>query len=272
MNIILISVGVLLGLGLLAALILYGVSTRFKVHEDPRIAEVEALLPGANCGACGQTGCHAFATACCNATSMQGLFCPGAGVAAMKQIAKIVGLEAAEGQDKVAIVCCNGSCENRPQTSKYDGVRKCSIVNAVYSGDTDCPYGCLGCGDCVEACPYDAIHINSQTGLPVVDYVKCVGCGKCVTACPRGIIELGAKNDNATVVNVACRNRDKGAVAMKVCKVSCIGCNKCEKVCSSAAVKVEGLLAHIDQNACTQCGECVANCPRQAILINKNNQ
>jgi len=266
MSLILTSIIVLLGLGILAALILYFVSTKFKVYEDPRIAEVEVLLPGANCGSCGESGCHAFAVACCKATTMSGLNCPGAGPAAMKRIATIVGLAPVDTTPQVAIVCCNGSCQNRPRTSTYDGVRSCAIENSVYAGDTDCSYGCLGCGDCVQSCPYDAIHIDAATGIPVVDSVKCVGCGRCVTACPREIIELADRNTDNFHIFVACRNKDKGAAAMKVCAVSCIGCKKCEKVCPSESVKVTDFISHINQKSCTRCGACLEACPRKSIL------
>ena len=49
-------------LGILAAVILYFVAQKFKVEEDPRIDEVEKMLPGANCGGCGFAGCRAMAS------------------------------------------------------------------------------------------------------------------------------------------------------------------------------------------------------------------
>jgi len=50
MNTIWLTLAVLVGIGLLAAVLLYFVSQKFKVEEDPRVDEVEATLPGANCG------------------------------------------------------------------------------------------------------------------------------------------------------------------------------------------------------------------------------
>ena len=136
------------GIGIAGAAALYGVSRRFHVEEDPRIGEIESLLPGANCGGCGQSGCHAFAVACAKATSLDGLFCPGAGEDAMKKIAGIVGLVAGEARPKTAIVRCNGSCELTKRRVAYDGPRSCAIAATVSAGEGGCPNGCLGCGDC----------------------------------------------------------------------------------------------------------------------------
>lgn len=271
MNIVLLTIGIMTALGLIAALILYIVAKKFHVAEDPRIAEVEELLPGANCGGCGQSGCHAFAVACCGADTLEGLNCPGAGAEVMATIADIVGLAPVKTEPKVAIVRCNGACSLRPQTSDYDGVRSCAIEAATFSGTTDCAYGCLGCGDCVETCPYDAIHIDSVSGLPVVDFNKCVGCGRCVAACPRSIITLAPANTAGSRVWVACMNHDKGGIAAKECEVSCIGCGKCLKVCSVKAPKIKNFLAEIDPQVCTGCLECVDACPHCTILFAEKN-
>ena len=68
---------ILLGVvGAVAALILFAVSKKFEVHEDPRIGQIQNALPGANCGGCGFPGCGGFANACFKAESLEGLFCP----------------------------------------------------------------------------------------------------------------------------------------------------------------------------------------------------
>lgn len=264
MSVIWIAVAIVAGIGIIAAVLLWGAAKKFHVDEDPRIGEVEALLPGANCGGCGKNGCHDFAVACASATSLDGLACPGAGNAVMKQIAAIVGLAPVETAPKVALVRCQGSCARRPQLSDYDGVRSCAIEASVFAGEEACSYGCLGCGDCVAACPYSAMHMDADTGLPVVDYARCVGCGKCVSACPRGINALVEKSE--TMVWVACMNRDKGPVAMKECDTSCIGCGKCMKVCPAKAVKVSQFVAAINPADCIACGACVEACPRNSII------
>lgn len=252
--------------GLVAAVVLYFVAKKFHVYEDPRVAQIEEHLPGANCGGCGFSGCHAFAVACTKAKSLDGICCPGAGSKAMAEIGKIVGLAAVESARRVAVVRCNGSCAKRPHGNTYDGVRSCAIEAAFYGGETSCVYGCLGCGDCVEACPYDAMRLDVETGLPVVDRDKCVGCGKCVKACPRSVIELAEASESHEAVWVACVNHDKGALALKECEAACIGCGLCKRNCGHEAIDVSNFVAHIDASKCVGCGKCVDICPRGSIL------
>lgn len=183
----------------------------------------------------------------------------------MNNVAAALGREVAAQAPKIAVVRCNGSCDNRPRTSRYDGARSCAIEHSLYLGDTGCAFGCLGCGDCVAACPFNAIHMNPDTQLPVVDDDKCVACGACVKACPRSIIELRNKGPKDRRVFVSCVNKDKGGVARKACKVACIGCGKCAKECPFGAITVENNLAYIDYTKCRLCRKCVAVCPTGAI-------
>lgn len=251
--------------GVVAALVLWFVAKKFYVYEDPRIAEVEAYLPGANCGSCGESGCHQFAVACSQATSLEGLNCPGAGGEAMAKIADIVGLAAVATVPKIAAVHCGGSCDARPQRNRYDGIRSCALEASLYCGESDCQFGCLGCGDCEQACPYDSIHIDEETGLPVVKTDTCVGCGRCVDACPRNIISLEPYTPGSSLVWVACSNKERGGQAMKECEVACIGCTKCARVCPSQAVTMADFLSHIDAEKCVACGACIDACPRNCI-------
>lgn len=264
MNVIIITIIVTTIIGVVAAVVLYFVAKKFHVYEDPRISEIEEALPGANCGGCGCSGCHDFAVACSKAKSLDGLCCPVGGEKTMTHISKIVGLASAAVSPQVAIIRCNGTCEHRPHTSNYEGVGSCAIEGALYEGKTDCLYGCLGGGDCAASCPYDAMRMDEETGLPVVDYNKCTGCGKCVKACPRKIVELVKRHE--TMVYVACGNKDKGMLATKVCSVSCIGCGKCTKVCRNNAITVTNYLARIDRDVCGACGDCIVACPRHCIL------
>ena len=256
---------VMAGIGVIAAALLFIVAKKFYVYEDPRIDKIEALLPGANCGGCGMKGCRDFATACTKTTSLEGFSCPSASKSTMIRIADIVGLASVGAKSKVAILKCNGTCENRPKTSSYVGVRKCAIEATLFSGETECIYGCLGCGDCIEACPYGALSMDKDREIPVVDVAKCVGCGKCVRSCPRLLFELVEKR-NDEIVYVACKNEDKGALAMKVCKTSCIGCGKCVRTCKHEAISVNNFLAHIDVSKCIDCKECIEACPRNSII------
>ena len=178
----------LCAIGIASAVILYFVAQKFKVEEDPRIDTVESILPGANCGGCGKPGCRGFAEATVKATSLDGLFCPVGGAETMTKVAVALGMEVTAQTPQIAVVRCNGTCDHRQRTSQYDGYKSCAIEHSLYRGETDCTFGCLGCGDCVTACPFDAIHMD-ENGLPVVSEEKCVACGACVKACPRNIIE-----------------------------------------------------------------------------------
>lgn len=259
---------VILGvIGLVAAVALFFAAKKFYVKEDPRVAEIEELLPGANCGGCGLSGCHAFAVACCEKNSLDGLNCVGLDNDMMKEVASALGAKAPSSVKRVAYVKCSGTCDLRRDTSVYDGVRTCAAEAALYQGESDCVFGCLGCGDCVAACPFWAIDIRPGETLPEVDFSKCVGCGRCVEACPRGVIELDVRKVTRPAIWVACNNRNKGAAAMKDCDVSCIGCGKCERTCTHSAVKVKDFLAHVDQRKCVGCGDCVSQCPRHTIVI-----
>jgi len=257
---------ILSAIGVFSAVILYFVAQKFKVYEDPRIDEIEAALPGANCGNCGSAGCRAFAEACVVKGDLSGLFCPVGGNETMSGVAGILGIVATKKDPRVAIIRCNGTCEHRPKTNHFDGAASCAIASSLYGGDTGCQYGCLGCGDCIPVCDFDAIHMNPSTGLPEVDDNKCVACGACVKACPKSLIELRKKGVKDRKIFVSCRNMDKGALARKSCSVACIGCSKCEKECAYDAITITNNLAFIDSDKCKLCRKCVSVCPTGAIL------
>jgi Na+-translocating ferredoxin:NAD+ oxidoreductase RNF subunit RnfB len=252
-------------MGIISAVILYIVSKKFEVHEYPRIAEIHAILPAANCGGCGHPGCSGFATACVQASTLEALNCPVGGAETMNRIAGILGKNAALCEPGIATVRCNGTCEKRPQTNLYDGISVCSSASALYGGDTGCSYGCLGMGDCVTVCTFGAIRINPDTRLPEVNE-DCTACGACVKACPKQLIELRKKGADNHRIYVACRNKDKGAVARKSCSAACIACSKCQKGCEFQAITIENNVAYIDAGKCSLCGKCVAECPTSAIV------
>lgn len=253
-------------LALISAVILYFVAQRFKVFEDPRIDEVHAVLPGVNCGGCGFAGCRNFAEALVKAETFDGLNCPVGGADVMGSAAKILGKEAPVVEPLVAVLLCNGTPEYRPRTSRYNGAVDCRISNNLYIGETDCSYGCMGYGDCVKACVFDAMHMDSSTRLPLINDEKCVACGACVKACPRKLIELRKKAKKDRKIYVACSNCDKGGPARRACKVACIACNKCFNVCEYNAIKIENNLAYIDARKCTFCRKCVTECPTNSII------
>ncbi|HJA97609.1 MAG TPA: Fe-S cluster domain-containing protein [Candidatus Alistipes faecavium] len=267
MQVLLFTILTLCALGILSAVILYFVARKFRVEEDPRIDEVEKMLPGANCGGCGFAGCRGMADALVKRDDISDLFCPVGGGDCMKAIASYLGKAAAEKQPEVATVRCGGTCAKRPRTNAYNGAKSCAVAASLYVGETGCAYGCLGYGDCVAACAFDAIRMNPETGLPEVDPDKCTACGACVKACPKKVIELRKKWPKNRAVYVSCVSKDKGAVVMKACKAGCIGCGKCVKVCAFGAITVENNLAYIDPQKCKLCRKCVNECPTGAIRL-----
>lgn len=265
-EIFLYTVIILVCLGVISALLLYFVSQKFKVYEDPRIDTTEALLPGANCGGCGYPGCRGLATALVENDDISALFCPVGGLEVMKTVADHLGKAAAEREPQVAVVRCGGTFCARARTSSYDGAQSCAVIASLYGGQTDCTWGCLGQGDCCVVCSFDAIHMNDHTGLPEVDEQKCTACGACVKACPKMVIELRKKGIKSRRIFVDCVNKDKGAITRKACSVGCIGCGKCVKVCPFDAITLTNNLAYIDPAKCRLCRKCAPECPTGAIV------
>ena len=253
-------------LAAVSAVILYFIAQKFHVEEDPRIDEVQGMLPAANCGGCGFAGCRNFAETLVAAETFNGLNCPVGGNEMMVSIANMLGKTAEKVDPKIAVLLCNGTPKFRPITTHYDGVENCLIQHSLYLGETNCSYGCLGNGDCVKACQFDAIKMDETTKLPVISDDKCVSCGSCIKVCPRNLIELRKKAENDRKLYVACSNCDKGAVAIKACKVACIACDRCVKICEFGAITIEKNRAYIDETKCTLCRKCVSVCSTNSIL------
>jgi Na+-translocating ferredoxin:NAD+ oxidoreductase RNF subunit RnfB len=265
-QVILYAVLALGAIGIAAAIILYFVSQKFKVIEDPRIDEVAEQLPGANCGGCGYAGCRNFAEAIVNAGNMDNLSCPVGGNVLSALIGPILGIEVVEKEPTIAVVRCNGTKTNAPAKAKYDSAQTCAFANSLFSGESGCPNGCLGCGDCVAVCIFDAIYMDEVSGLPIVIDDKCVSCGACVKACPRNIIEIRPKGKKDRRIYVNCINKEKGAISRKNCSVACIGCGKCVKTCTFDAITMTNNIAYIDPIKCKLCRKCAAECPTGAIV------
>ena len=264
-NVILYAVVSLGAIGIASAVILYFIAQKFKVIEDPRIDVVDELLPGANCGGCGFAGCRSLAEAIVKNGSLDGFNCPVGGAQVMTSIGEALGFQVELTEPKIAVIRCNGSKSNAIAKIQYDGPQSCAYANSLHAGESGCPNGCLGLGDCVDACNFDAIYIDDETGLPVVSNENCVACGACVTACPRNIIELRNKGKKDRRIFVSCVNTEKGAPAKKNCAVACIGCGKCVKICPFEAITLVNNLAYIDSDKCKLCRKCVAECPTGAI-------
>lgn len=234
----------------------------FHVPVDPIVGQIREELPGANCGACGYAGCDDYAAAFGEDKNTSPSKCPVGGAELAGKLAEILGVEASSSAAPVAVVMCQGSKSKAQDYLKYEANITCTAANQLFGGNKGCAFGCLGGGDCVRACEFDAIDIVD--GLAVVDRDKCVGCGACANACPKGVIEMLTKDDR---VFVRCHSLDKGAQVMKVCKIGCIGCQRCVKECKFDAIHVENNIAKVDYEKCKNCGACSRVCPTKAIEL-----
>jgi len=253
-------------IGLLSAIALYFVAWKFKVYEDPLVETINEMLPGVNCGGCGYPGCKPFAQSLVESPDIEKHYCPVGGNDIMKEVSKKLGKAVLEREPEVAVLLCNGHCDARIRTNKYVGPKSCKISDLFIASDTGCEYGCDGYGDCVNVCEFDAIHIDPNTNLPVIDREKCTACNACVLECPKNLLELRPKRKKNFKIYVACKNEDKGGIARKICDNACIGCSKCFKVCTKDAITMNNFLAYIDPNKCTLCRKCVNECPTNSII------
>lgn len=234
---------------------------RFKVEEDPRVAEILAALPGANCGACGFPGCAGLAEAVARGEAPCNACIPG-GDAVAEKLASIMGMACEAVEPMKAVVYCQGDNDRAQIGAEYHGVQDCHALHQL-GGSKTCPYGCLGLGTCVRACPFDAMYM-APNGLPVVIEEKCTGCGACVRACPRDVIDLVPADKQ---VHILCKSYDKGAQVRKYCQVGCIACRICVRACPQKAISMDkDTLAVIDYSLCDNCGICATKCPMKTIV------
>jgi Na+-translocating ferredoxin:NAD+ oxidoreductase subunit B len=229
----------MLTLAIVMAWVLGWAKQAFHVETDPRVDRVNELLPGANCGGCGYVGCLEYAEAVVAGKAAANL-CPVGGTSCAQEIAAALGLELEERFPYRPVVHCGATTGDRLKQTAYRGEHTCRAGNIV-AGIQGCAYGCIGFGDCVVSCDYDAIHIVD--GLSKVDYAKCIGCGACARVCPRNIIHMIPFKSKHMMV-VACSNRDPGKAVKEVCKVGCIGCKGCTK--RSGIFDVKDNLATVD--------------------------
>lgn len=248
-------------IGLLAGVILAVASVVMAVPKDEKAEALEEILPGANCGACGFSGCSGYAKAMAEGTAQPGLCSPG-GADTAAECAKLLGSGDVTLERKTAVVHCMGSSDNTEDKMIYDGTNSCAAAILLAGGVSSCAYGCMGFGDCVQACEYGAVRICN--GLAKIDPQLCKACGKCVTACPKGILSLVPVKKTAVV---RCSSCARAKDVMAVCKVGCIGCGKCTRTCEFGAISVSNGLAAVDSAKCTGCGKCMEACPRHVITM-----
>lgn len=266
-NIFIVSMASMGGIGAALAVFLAYADKKLKVEEDPRVEALLSILPNTNCGGCGRAGCRVFAEALIQGTaSVAG--CVAGGQTVADNIAKYLGVESQKTSRTVAVVLCRGGEKEAVKNTVYRGERTCAAANLV-GGEKACVYSCVGYGDCVKACQFDAMAMNDN-GLPVVFHDVCNGCGACARACPRDIIEMHPVEHK--LFNY-CRNKDKGAVARKVCKVSCIACGLCVKDCSvEGGIEVTDNLAVINYDKCHQDDQPTKRCPTKCILFGEEEK
>lgn len=251
------------GVGLFVGIFLSIAAKRFAVKVDEREAAVIEALPGANCGACGYSGCAALAGAIVKGEAKVNACVVGQAPVA-EAIASIMGGSADTDTVKmVAFVHCTGDCEKTTEKYDYSGNEKsCSVISfAPGKGPKSCAFGCMGYGDCVKVCEYGAISIVN--GIAHIDPEKCVDCKMCMKACPKKLISETPYNKK---VAIGCGSRDKGKPVIDACKVGCIACTKCVQVCPKKAIEMDGNLPVIDYEKCVGCGLCKNSCPRKCIV------
>ena len=260
MNTILLSVLVLGVLGGIFGAILAFASKIFHVEVDPKQAAVRECLAGANCGGCGFPGCDGYAAAVAAGEAPTNR-CVAGGAETAEKVAAIMGVSGAAADAKVAFVPCSGSTGHAELRFNYSGPVDCRAA-MLFGGKSNklCTFACIGMGNCVKACQFDAMHIVD--GVAKVDRSHCVGCGACAEACPKSIIKMLPASQ---VVMPACGNKDKGARVAKICDYGCIGCMKCQRECPADAITVVDNLAVVDAEKCVKCGHCADVCPRHII-------
>lgn len=257
---LLIAISTMGGLGVIFAAGLAFADKKLRVEENPLIGKINDVLPGANCGACGKAGCYDFAVNVIDEkVPING--CPVGGQDTVDAIANLLGVKAGASAKIVARVLCNGGhAEAKSRDTEYNGPAGCTVQEYVSGGNKSCTYGCLGGGDCVDACNFNAMYM-SDNGLPVVVEELCTGCQACMKACPRGIIEM---HDINREMFVFCRSHDDPKTSKQVCSVACIGCGICARP-SEGTIEIADGLAVIDHDNLKKDLIPLAKCPTKAI-------
>lgn len=259
---IIIAALIVAAIGLICAAILVIASKFMSVPVDTKFTEIRECLPGANCGACGFSGCDGYAKALASGeTDKTNLCIPGADNVS-QHLSNVLGTEFVDVVEQVATMHCMGDCDKASKPNEYNGIKSCVAASLLPTSSSSCGFGCIGLGDCVSVCPNKAICI--ENGIAHIDTRNCVGCGLCAKACPRHVIDLMPDIERTII---ACSNKEKGVAVKAKCSVGCIGCGLCQRTCSKGAITVVDNLAKIDYDLCDGCGDCANKCPAKCIVI-----
>ena len=258
----------MLAIGAILAAVIAVAVRKLYVYEDPRIDEVESMLPAANCGACGYPGCRAFAEATvkgeappskCTVNSAEG----------NAAIAEFLGVALGAQEKVVARLACAGGSNVAKMRAHYTGVTTCRGAVAAGGGGKACAWGCLGFGDCEVSCTFDAI-IMDEFDIPVVDEDKCTACNDCVIVCPLDLFSLHPVSHKLWV---ACKNLQEGDDALECCEVACNACGRCAMDAPNGMVQILNNLAVIDYSKNEWASPvAIDRCPTGAIVWLENKK
>ncbi|OQY40599.1 MAG: electron transporter RnfB [Spirochaetaceae bacterium 4572_7] len=264
LHIILNIIIAIVSIGLLGAMLgatLSFASDKLKVEEDSRIKNLESLLPQYNCGACGYSGCSAYANAVINSGEAISKCSPG-GSDLVTAISKLLGVEGGKVDRLVAQIHCRGGQGTAKDQYHYNGISDCNAKFQLYGGDKLCKHGCLGEGSCMDVCPVDAIY-RDEEDLIWIDKEKCIACGKCIDICPTNVIKMIPYDADYIV---ACSSKEKGKVVRSQCSVGCIACNICVKKFPDGGFEIEDNLSHVDHSLKTERDNVAVACPTKCII------
>lgn len=235
----------------------------FYIKVDPLQEQIRSVLPGANCGGCGYPGCDGYAASCASGiASADG--CTAGGVAVAKAIGEILGVSVSA-EKQVILLACQGSKEHAQPKGEYVGVKTCAAAKLAINGTKMCSWGCIGFGDCVNVCKFNALSMG-EDGLPHVDKKNCTGCGMCVKTCPQKLFMKLPDSQEGAIALCSNRSQIKASI-LKNCKKGCIKCGKCERSCKKGAIKLVDGIPVVDYTLCDSCGDCVAGCPTHVLKL-----
>ena len=256
-----IAIAALGGLTLLLAIMLIVANKKLYVYEDPRIGQVEDMLPHANCGACGYPGCRPFAEALVAGQALPGK-CTVSSDEGRQKIANFLGVSLGSEEKIVARLACAGGTNVARNKAKYQGIDSCQAASLISGGGKSCFWGCLGHGDCESVCDFDAIIMNEHS-LPIVDIDKCTACGDCVEVCPKDLFSLQPVS-NRLWVN--CKNLEHGDEVLEDCEVGCTACGKCAMDAPDELITIENNLPVVHYGRELLSDTPIQRCPTGAIV------